>query len=168
MELVVGGAVSGPGHPDGGATDDPMGGDGGGRASSGPDDEVDLRAEGALRGALRSSASELDRAVTALEEAQRELGAAEAALGGDATPAVRAALAALLPEVGRPAMVLDGDDRVVLRTREVSHGGVPDDAALRELAASARRTVPHVVEGAGARALAVGPAGSTVVVLLDG
>ncbi len=113
--------------------------------------------------ALRESAAELERMVIALDEAKRKLGAAEAALREGAAPDLRSAVEPLLPELGRPAVVVGPDLAILARSVGAE---VPVDLDLHAVMDAAGRAAPEVVAVGSVRAVAVGPAHGLVVVLL--
>lgn len=127
---------------------------------------------------LRSGTLEIERLTDALTEARRELDAADRELAAVRAPteATRAVVVAILPELRRPALLVDGDLRVIARNAAADELGA--DAAgtgLSRLVRTAVEAPPGRIIGAGgSAALSLGiaaapdaPGGRLVLLLVD-
>ncbi len=128
---------------------------------------------------LRSGTLEIERLTDALNEARRELDAADRELAAVRAPteATRAVVVAILPELRRPALLVDGDLRVIARNAAADEIGADAAAGtgLSHLVRAAVEAPPGRIIGAGgSAALSLGiaaapdaPGGRLVLVLVD-
>lgn len=116
-----------------------------------------------LREAVRQCEERLARMTELVDTARHELVAAEAALRSRTEAELRAALEALVPELGTSVLVLDRNDQPVVPATPGS--GLAHEPLVAELADRARRAAPAAVRHESLVAVAVGATEQFVVLL---